>query len=66
VQTAPLRLKGAPLGVPKESGPQALPLCRRPEQSPKGEATENIAFAVACFFLLRFPPKNRLSSPKSN
>jgi hypothetical protein len=29
-----------------------------------GEATDFIAFAVAIVFLLRFQPKNRMSSPK--
>jgi hypothetical protein len=32
--------KGTPSGVPKRSLPKALPLCRRPERSPKGEATD--------------------------
>jgi hypothetical protein len=35
------------------------------ERSPKGETTESIAFAAACFYFSRFQPGNRMSSPKT-
>jgi len=42
-----------------------VPFCRRPECSPKGETIDLIAFTVACFYFLRFQPKNRVSSPQT-
>jgi hypothetical protein len=39
---------------------KGLPLCRRLERGPQGEATESIAFAVACFYFPSF------SAPKSH
>jgi hypothetical protein len=56
------------LGFSPASKPAAqrrLPLCRRPERSPKGEATDSIAVVFACFYFSRFPPENRMSSPKT-
>jgi hypothetical protein len=35
------------------------------ERSPKGEATDSIAVAVAVVFFRRFSPKNCMSSPKT-
>jgi hypothetical protein len=49
-QKNPSHRKGTRSRVPKKPGPKALPLCRRPERSPKGEATQSIAFAVAVVF----------------
>jgi hypothetical protein len=40
---------------PASSKPRSgLPLCRRPERSQEGEATDLIAFAVACFLFFPF------------
>jgi hypothetical protein len=36
--------------VPKQAGPKALPLCRRLEQSPKGEAELSPLFFPLHFF----------------
>jgi len=38
---------------------------RMTQRSPKGEATDSTAFAVACFYFSRFWPKNRMSSPET-
>jgi hypothetical protein len=34
-------------------------------EATKGEATDSIAVAGACFYFSRFRPKNRMSSPKT-
>jgi hypothetical protein len=57
--------KSTPLGCAENKPGRGPPLCRRPERSPKGEATDLIAFAFAFIFFLRFQPKNRMSSPRT-
>jgi hypothetical protein len=49
----------------KKTDRKVLPPCRRPERSPKDEATDSIAFVHAHFFVCAFPPKKRMSSPKT-
>jgi hypothetical protein len=47
----------------KSSRRKALPLCRRPERSPKGEATRSIAFAFVVAFAFPEPhPKINLKT----
>jgi len=38
-------------------------LIKNTVSTPKGEAKDFIAFILACFYFLRFQPKNRMSSP---
>jgi hypothetical protein len=60
-------LKGTASVVPKPAkGPTARPeIVEGLERSPKGEATESIAFAAAYFYFFYFQPKIRMSSPKT-
>jgi hypothetical protein len=65
--TLPLLLSLRKIGAisPASKPRSGLPLCRRLERSPKGEAIESIAFSFAVVFFSRFQPKNRMSSPKT-
>jgi len=44
-------------------GRKALPLCRRPERTPKGQTTDLIAFAVAVVFFFKFSKKIACQAP---
>src|SRR6266550_6486365 len=57
----------SPTALPKTGSPTSVfaHWGVMPERSPKGEVTESIAFAFVFIFLSRFPPKNRMSSPKT-
>jgi len=48
-------LKGTASAVPKRAGPKALPLCRRLERSPKGEATDLLPLFLPLFSPLFLP-----------
>ena len=64
--TLPLLLSLRKIGAisPASKPRTGLPLCRRLERSPKGEAIESIAFPFAVVFFLVFSPKIACQAPK--
>jgi hypothetical protein len=67
-------LKGTASAVPKQPGQRPYRSAEGPERSPKGEATDLLPLLLPLFFAFvfavafifpRFPPKNRMSSPKT-
>jgi hypothetical protein len=47
-------------------GRETRPTLPKAGANPAGKATDLIAFAVAVVFILRFQPKNHVSSPKTH
>jgi hypothetical protein len=57
--------EGPPSGVPKQAGPEALPFCRRLEQSPKGEATELSPLFLPLHFYFAFSAQKSHVKPQN-
>jgi hypothetical protein len=57
--------KGTPLVPQRSRWAEGLPLCRMAGAKPEGQATDSVAFASSFFFFSHFPPKNRMSTPKT-
>jgi hypothetical protein len=51
--------------MPQNATPKGVTALPNAGATPKGEATDLIGFVFAVIFFLHFPPRNRVSSPKT-